>query len=157
MRTRLYKANLLIFLVSLILPVTPIDAIGEPRYLIVINANNRFSDDEKIMKAQIKRLYLKQQRAWPNEFKSLPFGRPADNAAYDAFITHVLGMTETQLNSHWLRLKQTTGETPPEAVSSPRSLLRQIARNKGAFSIIRDDEARKLPAKVRILFSFSKE
>ena len=138
-----------------LLPLSPLSRASTPTYLVVVNANNPFSAEQQTMMAQIKRLYLKQQHAWPNDDKSIPFRRPVENEAYGAFNTEILRMTERELNSHWLRLKQTSGETQPEAVSSVRSLLRQIARNKGAFSIIRDGEARKLPAKVRVLFSFS--
>ena len=120
-------------------------------FLVVVNANNRFSADETSMKAQLRRLYLKQQRTWPNAEECLPIGRPDESAAHDAWL-QFLDMTEEQLSEHWLTLKQTTGDTPPESVTSVRSLLRQIARNKGAFSIIEDAEARKLPAKVRVLF-----
>lgn len=128
-----------------------------PTYLLVVNANNRFSANEVVMKAQVKRLYLKQQLSWPDAAESLPFDRPIDNPAHHAFISQILEMTTGELDSHWLRLKQTTGETPPDAVSSVRSLLRQISRNEGAFSIIEEGETRKLPAKVRILFRFDIE
>lgn len=126
-----------------------------PVFFVVVNANNPFSAEQAVMRAQIKRLYLKQQHAWPNEDKGIPFDRPADNSAHTAFTREILSMTEVELTSHWLRMKQTSGETPPETVSSVRSLLRQIARNEGAFSVIQDGEARKMPAKVRVLFRFS--
>lgn len=146
---------------TVVICVSPSPSYGEAsEYLtfwVVVNANNRFSEEASTMRAQVRRLYLKQQHSWPNDDKSVPFGRPQDNPAHDAFLGAILGMTEGELDSHWLRMKQTSGETRPDAVSSVKSLLRQIARKKGAFSIIQAGEARKLPAKVRILFAFSPE
>lgn len=152
---RCLQTTLLILASGLLHPSST--AAVAPIYMLVVNANNRFSDNELVMKEQIKRLYLKQQLNWPNDEQSLPFDRPDDNPAHTAFVTQVLQMTTGELDTHWQRLKQTTGETPPDAVSSVRSLLRQIAQNKGAFSVIEEGETRKIPAKVRILFRFDIE
>lgn len=136
-----------------------VTGVAEPalaeNYLLIINANNAFSGDPGAMKTVVKRLYLRQITDWPNSEKGNPFGRPSDSAAHRAFAKGVLGMTEAQLQAHWSRLKQTTGETPPREVEKSRVLLRQIARKKGAFSVIAKSEARKLPARVRVLFRFS--
>jgi hypothetical protein len=40
---------------------------------------------------------------------------------------------------------------------SVRNLVRQIAKNTGAFGTIEQGEICKLPAKVRVLFKFSHE
>ena len=123
-------------------------------FQVIVNASNTFSEDKVTMKRFIKRLYLRQQTIWPNAQESTPFGRPANSPIYQAFVENVLGMTREELNYHWKRLKQTTGETPPRAVEAVRMLLRQVSKKKGAFSVMGADEARKIPAKVRILFKF---
>ena len=153
---RILNLTLLVFFTGLWNP-SPATTSSAATYLVVVNANNRFSANQETMKAQIKRMYLKQQLVCPNDDESVPFGRPPDNPAHQAFVIQILDMTTGELNSHWTRLQQTTGKLPPDSVSSVRSLLRQISRKKGAFSIIEEGETRKLPAKVRILFRFDTE
>jgi hypothetical protein len=121
-------------------------------YLVVVNANNPYSGREAAMRTAIKSLFLRDQIYWPDAGLSVPLVRPRDNAAFAAFVKDVLGMTLDELASHWRRLERDTGTTPPAQIGSARELLGRVARNQGAFSVIAEGEARKLPAKVRVLF-----
>lgn len=153
------RAQLLssILVVGALLSIGATDVTGDDSYLLVINANNKYSGNGEEMRQEIRRLYLRHKSNWPDEETSSPLGRPVHTDAHQAFLTFVLGMTQTELNDHWSRLKQISGETPPREVERPRTLLRQIARDKGAFSVIAESETRKLPARVRVLFTFPQE
>ncbi len=124
-------------------------------YLVLVNGNNRYSGDAAEMMARIRRLYLGDETAWPEADDCVPLARPRGSAADRALSALVLGMDGDELDAHWRRLTQATGAEPPRAIGPVRELLRTIARNKGAFGIIAEGEARKLPAKVRVLFRFS--
>ena len=123
-------------------------------YLLAINAGNRFAAAEPAATDEVKRLYLKRKSQWRDGRASTPLARPDDHSAQRAFVEHVLGMSETDLARHWNRLRNTTGATRPPTVASPRELLQRIARDPGAFGVIGEDEAPKLPAGVRVLFDF---
>ncbi len=125
-------------------------------YVLLINANNTYAEaNEEAAKAQIKRLYTKAQNNWPDSTVAAPFSRPSDNDAYAAFLENVLSMTQGELDAHWLRLKQTQGETPPREVGSVRILGRAVSKEPGAFGFAsKEDMAGAMPDTVKILFEF---
>lgn len=124
-------------------------------YLVLVNANNRYSGDYADMIATIRRLYLKQQSAWPDLPGSVPLARYPDSDAHKAFRQIILDMSKAELEAHWQRLEAGSAQRRPTVVVGAKRVLRQVARKKGAFSVIRETEARKLPAKTRILFKFT--
>jgi len=124
-------------------------------YVVLVNAANDIKETETNAKRIVKRLFLKEVTDWPNGVTSLPFGRKSSSSAGKAFAAKILQITETEWDTHWLRMKQTNGKTPPRVVGSTRVLLRQIGRKKGAFSYAVADQAGSLPSKVKILFKFS--
>lgn len=130
---------------------------GSKTFMLLVNANNAYSGKQATMITQIRRMYLKLQTRWPNSEKVLPLGRPDESDAHAAFAWVVLAMNRNEIDTHWLRLKQKSGKGPPYKVTSVRNLLRQVAKNAGAFGTIEQGEVRKLPAKVRVLFKFSHE
>ncbi len=123
-------------------------------FMVVVNADNPFSGDEGAVKAQLKRLFLKDQRDWPGGISAIPFGRDPEDPAQKAFATEILGMSESELDAHWLKLKQTAGETPPKSIGSARILVRQIAKNPGAFGLIAKSEAGDVPEGVKVLIDY---
>ncbi len=123
-------------------------------YAVMVNAQNGFSGDDNVKRTQIKRLYLKEQKNWPGGVEAIPFGREEGSAAQQAFIQKVLGMTGTELEAHWLKLKQMSGETPPRGVGSARILARQIGKKPGAFGVVQASEAAAVEGG-KVLFEFS--
>ncbi|MEQ8387926.1 MAG: hypothetical protein RLP16_06510 [Alphaproteobacteria bacterium] len=122
-------------------------------FILVVNSANPIAAGGDT-KTVIKRLYLKQMSEWPHGEKSIVFDREPDSAAYQGFIASVLGMSQAELDDHWLRLKQTTGDTPPRSVGSARILVRQIEKNAGALSYMPASEAEDLGEGVKILLKF---
>ncbi|MGF1461800.1 MAG: hypothetical protein ACFB2Z_01270 [Maricaulaceae bacterium] len=122
-------------------------------FALVVSAENAYDADPDTAKAQVRRLYLKDQSAWPGGEDAAPFARSDDSPEQQAFLASVLGLNPTELAAHWARLKQINGETPPRAVASARLLVRQIARNPGAFAVLAADEATEAEG-VRVLFTF---
>ena len=120
-------------------------------FLVVINASNRISGSDAELREVVRQLYLKEESRWPDDLPSLPIARPVENAATDAFTETILGISPEELETYWAEV----GTNPPGAIGPVRELLRQISRNKGAFSIVAAAEAKKLPAKVRVLLEFT--
>lgn len=124
-------------------------------YVVVVNETNEFSGDPAAIKQQLKKLFLKQQSEWPSGEKAIPFDRDGDSASHQALLTVILGMTEAEIAAHWKKMKQVRGDTPPRAVGSASILLRLLAKKKGAFGIVKSEEAANLPKGVKEILSIS--
>jgi len=120
-------------------------------YMVVINANNRVSGSDAELREVVSQLYLKQETRWPDDLPALPIARPNDNPATAAFAEAILGTKLEDLEHYWAE----TGDSPPDAIGPVRQLLRQVSRTKGAFSVVAAADAKRLPAKVRVLFEFT--
>jgi len=126
-------------------------------YMLVVNSTNTYSSrDVTETKILIKHLYTKLKSEWPTADKprARMIDRAINSSTHAKFVHNVLGMSGSELEGYWARLKQKTGETPPRAVKSARVALKLVARNKGAFTIIERREGRFLNKGVKILFEF---
>ncbi|RMF15507.1 MAG: hypothetical protein D6757_04430 [Alphaproteobacteria bacterium] len=123
-------------------------------YMVIANAANPDAAKGDAMKEVVKHLFLKEQTNWPGGLPARPLARPAGSPAETAFAAEVLGMNASALDNHWLRLKQTKGETPPRAVGSARILLRLVGKYPGAFSVVSADEVDTLPPETKVVFRF---
>ena len=141
------------FFADVLAKVEPADFVGT--YLVLVNANNRYNAVDADMVAMVRRLYLRDETAWPDSFNIDPFGRLGGSDAQRAFRALVLGMTHDEEGAHWRRLNAASGEAPPKVFFQPRDLVRAIAKHKGGLGVVAAWEVSKLPAKVRVLFAFS--
>ncbi|MDQ7018011.1 MAG: hypothetical protein Q9M33_02495 [Robiginitomaculum sp.] len=123
-------------------------------FAVIVNAENNFTGDENTKRTQIKRLYLKEQTAWPGGVESIPFGREAGSPEQVAFEKSVLAMSNSEIESHWLKLKQIRGETPPRGIGSVRILARQVGKKPGAFGVVLASEAATIDG-AKVLFEFT--
>lgn len=114
-------------------------AAGE--YAIVTNASNSYRADESTLRTVLKQLYLKQRSQWPNSIAAKPFGRPAGSSEHQVWLSHILGLRQSELAKHWLSLKQRNGETAPQEVESDEILLKLVAKYPGAFGVVPRDKA----------------
>lgn len=125
---------------------------------IIINSENIIEMPEDRTVAMLRRLYLKQKTTWPDGRSAIVFARPGNSVEEIAFRRSILGMSDNQLHDHWLRMKQTQGETPPRSVDSVRILLRQIRNKPEAVSIVSRKDLEKYREHAegtKILFEFS--
>lgn len=124
-------------------------------YVVVINEANSAAQNASDPKAVVKRLFLKRQTQWPNNGPSaLPMARKSDSAVQKAFRAKVLGMSKSEVQSHWASMKQTQGETPPREVGTALILFRRLRREPGAFTVLSKDELSQAPGEVRVLYEF---
>ncbi len=109
-------------------------------YMIVANKGVEITSTKVIAAIEIRNLYLKESNQWRDGTISKPFARSPLSPSQVAFEKHILKMTETELKTHWLKLKQIRGETAPRTISSISILLRQLERKKGAFAVMQSEE-----------------
>ncbi|MCR9243563.1 MAG: hypothetical protein NXI31_00920 [bacterium] len=117
----------------------------------MINTKNPFGKTGAAARTTIKQLFLKGKSQWPNGKVAKPYARRATSSEQAAFQKSLLGMKDSELARHWLRIKNLNGQTPPKAVGSDRLLLKFVARHEGAFGVVRRS-AVKGNSKVRVLF-----
>lgn len=123
---------------------------AEEKYVIIVNSQNNASADL----GELKLLFMKKKGNWSNGFAVKPYFRKKNSKAQNAMIQKVLGISNVQLEQHWLSLKQKTGKTAPRVIKSDKLLIKFIAKNKGSLGVISKKFAAKLGDKVKILKEF---
>lgn len=126
---------------------------GTPRFIVVVNEANTWKGSHAEGVALVKALFRKDKMHWTSGVKARVFDRPSSEKAHGAFVKQVLQMTEKSLTAHWLKRKQTKGDSAPRTIRSRRMLLKMVARFKGAMGFLERPKG-KLPKKVRVLFGF---
>jgi len=132
---------------------TPRHVAGQVTYALVVNDKNPASTKGDTTKGLVKDLFLKNLGQWPGGLEAKPYAREATSAEMTAFGKQVLGMSEAEIARHWLRLKNSNGNTPPRAVDSDRLMLKFVARHEGAFGVLRADAAK--AEGIKVLFEFT--
>jgi hypothetical protein len=123
-------------------------------YVVIVNASNSYKDSVDKMKEDIKRIFLKKQGDWPTGVKAVPLVPESSDTAYTSFLNSVVGMDVAAVDAYWNKRKLADGETPPRSIGSSSILFRQVGRKKGAFGIVRKDDAASAPDTVKVLFEF---
>lgn len=123
-------------------------------YAVIINKQNSFTGSEEKIANEVRLLFLKEKFRWGNGILSIPISIPKKSAAFVAFREEVLNMSEEQLKSHWVRIKQLNGDPAPREVSSEHLITRLVARDPGSFGIVSKKTSEKLNDKVKVLFTF---
>lgn len=140
--------------IALALIIGAIGTAHAASYAVVVNSANGFKGDQDAMMAQVSRILLKGTKSWPGGEEAVPFSRKAGDAAYEAMLAKILGMSQAAYDQHWAKLKQTTGDTPPREVGSVNILFRLIGKKAGAVAIVSADDIAKLPEGAKVLFTF---
>lgn len=109
-------------------------------FVVVGQAANPYSGSPDATRQLVARLFLKQLTAWPNGAAAKVYAAPSGSAEMSAFRDKVLTMNEGALASHWLTLKQKTGETPPREVGSSNIMGKLIAQSPGALGIMKKSD-----------------
>lgn len=104
-------------------------------FAIIVNRDNPISGTPENPISLVARLFLQQQRDWPNYEPSRVYDREADSPEHQKFVQHILKMSEGRFSSHWVKLKQVSGETPPGVIRSRTIFLRFIEKHKGGMGV----------------------
>ncbi|MBF7074862.1 hypothetical protein ISG33_15780 [Glaciecola sp. MH2013] len=66
------------------------------------------------------------------------------------FNTHVLGLTESRIQSYWAQMRFSGKSKPPRELASEQSAIAYVMNNKGAVTYV--DEATELPDSLKVVF-----
>jgi len=149
------KNTVKIGLVSLAMLLTLVCApVNAGSYAVIVNASNNYAGDKTTVINVVKRLYLKQQSSWPSGGKAKVLARKDGTPIQKAFIKSVLGMSDAELASHWISLKQKTGETPSRSVRSGKIVIKLVEKNANAMAFVEKGDLSKMTGKAKVLFEF---
>ncbi len=153
-------ASLRIIFISLIainLLGEPVSASAKFKFYVLVNTENDISLAENETLILLNRLYLKKSTEFPGGKKALFFARRKDSLEEIAFRKTILKLKQSQLEDHWLKMKQTRGLTPPRGIGSTRILLRQLKSRPEAIGVLSEKDYRKHAqdlSDVKILLTF---
>lgn len=144
-----FRAPLAVFVLAAatLLPVS--SRAGE--YVVVGQVGNSYAGAPDATRQLLARLFLKQLTAWPNGAAAKVYAAPSGSPEMTAFRDKVLTMNEAALASHWLTLKQKTGETPPREVGSSSIMGKLIAQAPGAIGIMKKADFAAAPGNLKVL------
>jgi len=91
---------------------------GAPRIAVVVGRKSFVTD---VTVDDLRELYLRRRRVWPNGRRAIPVNLPADNAVRARFSRLVLGRSPQDLVPYW-DARYFEGITPPTVLPSPAAL-----------------------------------
>ena len=147
------KSHKIIYAIIL-LSLSSLIEVSAGEYSVIVNKNIRFTGSENEQITLVKRLFLKKQSKWPSGIKAKPINFKSEKPEYQAFITNVLGMSESEVTSYWGSVRAKSGVTPPSGVGNYRVVLKLVARAKGGIGYIENADLKDLPDTVKVLFEF---
>lgn len=96
---------------------------------------NKSNPNTSISAKEAKTLYLKKIKSkWPQSGEAIvPVSINGNNDVKNAFNDKVLGMSENDVNRHFVQLQYSSAAKPPAKVSSEADLIQYVASNPGAI------------------------
>lgn len=88
-----------------------------------------------VSRDELRELYLRRQRIWPNGTRAIPINLPPDNSARDQFSKLVLGRSTRELLPYW-NARYFEGITPPVVLPSAAAIRAYLANEPGAIAYL---------------------
>ncbi len=83
----------------------------------------------------LRELYLRRRRLWPNGLRAIPLNLPADNPLRERFSRTVLGRSTQDLVSYW-NARYFEGITPPTVLPSAAAIRAYLAVEPAAIGYL---------------------
>ena len=83
----------------------------------------------------LRELYLRRRRVWPDGHRAIPINLPPDHPLRDRFSRLVLGRSTQDLVSYW-NARYFEGITPPTVLSSPAAIRAYLAVEPAAIAYV---------------------
>ena len=120
-------------LLALILMHAEAPAASAPEPIAVVvghdSAVTRLSLDD------LREIYLRRRRAWPNGLPVMPINLPADDELRERFSRRVLGRTPADLLSYW-NARYFEGVKPPLVLLTPAAVRAYLQRQPEAIGYL---------------------
>ena len=123
-------------------------------FAIIINAENSYKNPKSNGIRKIRLLYLQSSREWPGKIKASYVARENEHPAQESFYKEVVNMTSDEIFDYWSTREENTSFSKPIALNDLKEVIRTVAKNKGAYTVISLNEVEKMPARVRVLYTF---
>ena len=87
----------------------------------------------------LRELYLRRTRLWPNGTRAIPINLPPDNSVRERFSQLVLGRSTQDLVSYW-NTRYFEGITPPLVLASSAAIRAYLAVEPAAIAYVPVEE-----------------
>lgn len=114
---------------------------------IIVNKENTDELDAN----SIKRIFLGKTKGFPSAGRALPLDLPSGTETKDAFLSKVVGKSQSQYDAYWSKLMFTGKGMPPKISASESEVLGLVAKNPNTIGFI---DATKVTADVRVVATF---
>ena len=94
----------------------------------------------RLTAADVRAIYLKRRRLWPDGAPIIPINREAGSVARELFSQRVFGQGSRRLASYWNQRYFESGEFPPATMASDEAILRFVSQNPNAVGYITADD-----------------
>ena len=109
---------------------------GAPKIAVIVGEGSFVAH---VSVDDLRELYLRRTRLWPNGTRAIPINLPPDNSARERFSRLVLGRSTQDLVSYW-NARYFDGITPPMVLPSPAAIRAYLAVEPAAIAYVQVDE-----------------
>ncbi|MFN8643702.1 MAG: hypothetical protein U0802_19350 [Candidatus Binatia bacterium] len=88
--------------------------------------------------ADVRAIYLKQKRYWPDGQTIVPINRESGSDARERFSNAVFGQGSRRMADYWNRRNFDAGEFPPATLASDDAVVRFVAVTPNAVGYVSD-------------------
>jgi hypothetical protein len=128
---------LTLLLAALCTGALALDAAADPARIAIVVGQN--SPTRTVTEDDLRELYLKRRRLWPDGRPAVPVNLPADDALRIDFSRRVLGRAPDQLVAHWNR-QYFDGITPPVVLRSSAAVCKYVAADPDAIGYLAEND-----------------
>lgn len=111
---------------------------GAPKIAVVVGEGSFVTH---VSVDDLRELYLRRTRLWPNGTRVIPINLPPDNSVRERFSRLVLGRSTQDLVSYW-NARYFDGITPPVVLPSQAAIRAYLAVEPAAIAYVLAEEVR---------------
>lgn len=103
--------------------------------VVIVNPAN---PTDTIETSQLRAIYLKGKKSWPSGVNVVFLDRNTGSPERALFLKKVVGQSATANEMHWIALKQTHGDYPPQQIATDRLMILMVASIEGAVGYVNE-------------------
>ena len=121
--------------VAAALPAVPAEQ--APKIAVIVGKSSKV---EHVSKDDLRELYLRRRRLWPDGERALPVNLPSGTAVRERFSRLVLGRSSEDLVAYW-NGRYFEGITPPPVLPTPAAVRAYVADEPNAIGYVPAEDA----------------
>jgi len=126
------RATILVLALSVLGAALPLGAADTVRIVVIVHPGRHV----KLRLADLRAIYLKEQKFWKDGRPVVPVNRDAGSDVRESFSRKVFGQDSRELAAYWNRRYFLEGEFPPATLASDRAVVRFVAGNPNAIGYV---------------------